>query len=200
MPEWFWFPRVVQEFSAACAPFAGRPIVYCEVGVWTGDSAEWVLKNILTHADSRGIGIDSYEKDWKRDQETIDQIALGTIERLKPYGDHWELIVDKSQHILPTWNKGKIDLLYLDGSHYAHDVVADFCYAWPHLKPGSRVIFDDYGVGGRAEVKSGMPNVPTAVRCILEAFAPLIKVAAQGRKQISIDVVKHRVGELAYKD
>lgn len=196
MRQWF-NSNIRPEFAAACAPFVGKPILYVEVGVWTGDSAEWTLRNVLTHPEARGVGIDSYQADYKRKQPEIDQIAVAAIERLVKF-PQWEWQIGKSQQILPTWNHGSIDLLYLDGSHSAHDVVADFCYSWPHLRVGSRVIFDDYAVGGRAESKSGLPNVPTACKAITQCFASLVQPNCKGSRQFVLDVVKHRVGELAW--
>lgn len=37
------------------------------------------------------------------------------------------------------------DLIYIDGSHEAADVLADAVLAWPLLKPGGLLGFDDYG-------------------------------------------------------
>jgi hypothetical protein len=39
------------------------------------------------------------------------------------------------------------DFIYIDGSHTAPDVLSDACMAWPLLKDGGLMVFDDYGWG-----------------------------------------------------
>lgn len=36
------------------------------------------------------------------------------------------------------------DFIYIDGSHVAKDVMTDACMAWPLLKSGGIIVFDDY--------------------------------------------------------
>jgi hypothetical protein len=36
------------------------------------------------------------------------------------------------------------DFIYIDGSHRAKDVMTDACLAWPLLKVGGFMVFDDY--------------------------------------------------------
>jgi predicted O-methyltransferase YrrM len=47
---------------------------------------------------------------------------------------------------LAHWIDGKnlYDFIYIDGSHTAKDVLTDACMAWPLLKPGGLLVFDDY--------------------------------------------------------
>jgi predicted O-methyltransferase YrrM len=47
---------------------------------------------------------------------------------------------------LAHWVDGKnlYDFIYIDGSHIAKDVLTDACMAWPLLKQGGLLVFDDY--------------------------------------------------------
>jgi cephalosporin hydroxylase len=47
---------------------------------------------------------------------------------------------------LGHWFDGKniYDFIYIDGSHIAKDVLTDACMAWPLLKRGGFMVFDDY--------------------------------------------------------
>ena len=47
---------------------------------------------------------------------------------------------------LAHWVDGKnlYDFIYIDGSHTAKDVLTDACMAWPLLKQGGLMVFDDY--------------------------------------------------------
>jgi hypothetical protein len=47
---------------------------------------------------------------------------------------------------LAHWIDGKnlYNFIYIDGSHIAKDVLTDACMAWPLLRPGGLLVFDDY--------------------------------------------------------
>lgn len=185
-----WFNRVMDEFCPLAMRFAGQPILYVEIGVWKGNSAEWVCENVLTAPGARGIGIDPYPPDRKRSADDIDNlIKKHAVDRLKRFEDtgRWWWRFEKSQDVLRSWGQGPIDFLYVDGSHLAHDVVMDFCYAWPHLRDGSLVVFDDWGIGLRKE-RQGLLHVPTACRAITEAFGGMVEVVNPGGMQYALIV------------
>jgi predicted O-methyltransferase YrrM len=196
-----WFNRVRGEFKNAMRHLPDGPVVYVEIGTWTGDSAEWVLKHLIdARPDSVGYGIDSYQKDWKRGQDEIDQIKAAAVARLKPWEDSgkWRWLFAKSQDALREWSGPQIDLLYIDGSHYAHDVVLDFAYAWPHLKKGSLVCFDDFGIGQRQTKADGIPRVQQAVEAIMSTWKMFLEpVPTYGHRQFAATVkLKPVWGEL----
>jgi predicted O-methyltransferase YrrM len=192
-----WFGKVRREFCPLASRFVGQPIQYVEIGVWTGDSAEWILANVLTAEGARGVGIDPYLPDSRRDQNTINAIRNSAMARLASYERYgkWSWLIEKSQEALRRWERGPIDLLYVDGSHSAHDVVLDFAFAWPHLRPGSVVIFDDWGIGQRK--RRHRPHVPDAIEAILCAFRPLLTVVNPGRRQFAVEIIERPpLGEL----
>ena len=51
-----------------------------------------------------------------------------------------------STQLLPaiTQEKYSFDFIYIDGSHTAKNVLTDACMAWPLLKRGGFMVFDDY--------------------------------------------------------
>ena len=191
----FWFGRTFREFSALTLPFKGLPIVYVEIGTWKCDSAFWMMENILTNPDSWGYGIDPYQDDYKRGSNQ--SVKEEAVERMKEF-PNWRWIFAKSQNALRMWDSSesgyKIDLLYLDGSHFAHDVVMDFVLAFPHLKAGSLVIFDDVGVSRRKQ--DGILRVDVAVDALAKTFAPFIE-RIDKRTQAAFRIIKEpKIGEL----
>jgi predicted O-methyltransferase YrrM len=185
-----WFNNVRAEFSKAAAPMAGKPIQYVEIGCWKGVASDWVCRNILTHHEARGVGIDHYPADWKRDQQVIDtQVKAEAEKRMFEFtlSGKWSWIFQRSQEALRRWDRGQIDLLYIDGSHLAHDVMMDWCYAWPHLRDGSIVIFDDLGIGRRKE-RRGIPHVPTATEAVTRCFGKMLEVVNPGGSQFAVRV------------
>lgn len=189
-----WFIRHKKEFSFAANHLkqmrAGKPIVYVEIGCWAGASAEWTAQNVLTHIESIGIGIDPYPPDKRHhDLEAIQERARTRLEFM---GNRWRWIKKPSVEGLLELNgawemSGSIDLLYIDGQHHANDVLVDFALAWPLLKPGSVVIFDDY----KRTRDNHFPNVDTAVAGIKESWGPLLEPIGRWHWQAAF-VVKHK--------
>ncbi|MBW2723706.1 MAG: class I SAM-dependent methyltransferase, partial [Deltaproteobacteria bacterium] len=56
-----------------------------------------------------------------------------------------EVIKGSSQVEMRKLPLESFDLIYIDGSHAANDVLTDALLAWGLLKPGGLIVFDDYG-------------------------------------------------------
>jgi hypothetical protein len=186
-----WFRKVRHIFNQVTSQFAGQPILYVEIGVWEADSAEACCRGVLTHPQASGVGIDSYKADRRRTQDVIDGIRNAAVSRMSKY-PQWSWRFEKSYDVLADWNAfggRKIDLLYIDGSHHAHDALLDFCLAGQHLRKGSVVLFDDYAIGKRQEA-DGIPRVPTAVGAVLSCFKMFVEPIPVHEKQFALRVVK----------
>lgn len=128
--------------------FIGRPVKALELGSFNGTATSWMLQNILVHEDSRILCVDSLE-------------GIPSLPEMKDERLHWEF----EAHIAPWRGKVKFwkmrtvpalaaligeewtfDLAYIDASHVARDVLFDACACYRICKPGSVIIFDDYGL------------------------------------------------------
>jgi hypothetical protein len=188
-----WFRTTQPEFEAVVRPFAGKPVTYVEIGTWAGACCEWVGRNILTHPESLGWGIDPYPKD--RPRHPVEAIKQRAWDRMQFIRQKWSWIYKPSTEGLIdlhpiVGNVPGIDILFIDGDHDAHAVVQDFALAWPMLKVGSVVIFDDY----RIRVPKGSPNVREGVEAVLKAWDGLVKpIGEQTRNwQFAIEVTRTR--------
>jgi hypothetical protein len=189
-----WFNGVQSEFGEAVRHFTGRPITYVEVGTWAGAACEYVGRNVLTHPESRGFGIDPYPKDRKK--HDVPEIKRHAAERMRFLGSRWQWIYEPSgQGLLSLRQRlgGRgVDLLYLDGLHEAYSVVVDFALAWPSLNQGATVVFDDY----ETTMSRGWPNVKEAVTAIHIAWRGLIRATGQHKRQHSVEVLQKDLGRL----
>jgi predicted O-methyltransferase YrrM len=132
-----WFTRSIPLWEHVLAPFRGRPgLSYLEVGVFEGRSALWMLEQVLTDPGSRLTGIDIFPGDLKgrylRNLELSGQAARATT------------IAGPSQDELRKLPAESFDIIYVDGSHSADDVLADAVLSWELLKVGGVLLLDDY--------------------------------------------------------
>jgi predicted O-methyltransferase YrrM len=129
-----FFHQAVKLWPVVLAPFRDRPVHYLEIGVFQGRSLIWMLENILVHKDSRATAID-IEVAPLLGQNLARTGACAKV----------RVIADSSQRslrMLPA--KEAFDVIYIDGSHSADDVMADAVLAFDLLKIGGVMIFDDY--------------------------------------------------------
>ena len=163
--------RFYKNFKEIQHEFVGKMIKYMEIGVFLGDTSEWMLNNVLTHKDSELVGIDPWiwfkpqhkrfptEQDWKT--KVLDRIdALSD-----KYAPKAKFIKGFSQDVLRNvkWADHSFDLIYIDGHHTIQSVLRDYVHTWPLLKIGGVMIFDDYLQGSSDQV-----NI--AVNCILQGL------------------------------
>ena len=136
-----WFSKRVPIWAALLEPYMGRPDVrYLEVGLWQGRSLLWVMENVLTNPESRATGIDI-----SLHADLLHNLAISGA------SDRVTTIEAASQWALRKLPASSYDIIYIDGSHTADDVLADIVLAWPLLKPGGVMILDDYRYVGKIE-------------------------------------------------
>ncbi len=138
----WWHTTNDAEWRRALAPYVGRPgLSYLEVGVFEGRSLIWMLENVLTHPTSEAIAVDPFRngKEAAYDANIAASGASGLVTTLK----------EPSQTALRRLPPDSFDVIYLDGSHTAADVLADAVLSWDLLHVDGLIIFDDYSWRGR---------------------------------------------------
>ena len=80
--------------------WAGKPIIYLEIGVFEGLSMVWMMQQILTHPDSRAVGIDPWLQSRKLDEATMDVVRKSAYHNIEPYQDRCRLVRANSGEIL----------------------------------------------------------------------------------------------------
>jgi len=133
------FTSRIPTWQKVLAPMRGAPgLKYLEIGVEEGRSAIWMLDNILTDQVSSMVAVDTFHLDGREAQFRANLEVCGCAHKVT-------IIKGRSQEKLKDLQPGYFDLIYVDGSHYAWDVMADAVLSWSLLKPGGLIIFDDYG-------------------------------------------------------
>lgn len=120
------------------ALWKGRPdLRFLEIGCFEGGSTLWFLDNVLTAPDSSITCIDSFvrrggEPRFRHNVSVSGHSAKVTV------------IKGRSDMAMSQLHEQRFDIIYIDGSHRAADVMLDAVQAWMLLQHGGLLIFDDY--------------------------------------------------------
>jgi predicted O-methyltransferase YrrM len=144
-----WFSGNIETWQEYLGPLAGQPgLRFLEIGCFEGRTTVWLLKHILTDERARITCIDTFAGSveyWQRglSGSPIEQRFDHNV-RVSPAPRKVEKIKERSCVALRTLPFESFDVVYVDGSHLAPDVLEDAVLAFPLLKPGGLMIFDDY--------------------------------------------------------
>ncbi len=143
-----WFDRQIVPWCVSFSRVFNRedPLHILEIGSWEGRSTLFFLtyftQGHLTGVDTWAGSTEGYQydatPDWRDLEVRFDRNVAPCIARVtKRRG--------LSLHVLPQLldEQQKFDVIYVDGSHFADDILTDGITAWRLLKQGGVLIFDD---------------------------------------------------------
>jgi hypothetical protein len=202
-----WTGKLASNWQTYCAPLfpAGRPpITWLEIGVYEGQTAKWVLDNVLTEPGDLYVGIDPWELEamdphkWPRDgrgQEQIGAVEETAYRTLDPYlGKHCDvrayLIKGRSVEVLrdqTCWLCGSdnfFDVAYIDGLHTPLGILSDAVLVWPLVKIGGVIIFDDYTVRRRHTRRQIQRTINDFLQAIAGSYKELFRNSQLGIQKL----------------
>jgi len=140
-PEYAFTSDYVSSFTPSwekyLAEFRGKEnIKLLEIGSYEGRSGIWFLENILTHPISSITCVDVFCQEWE-------QLFDHNI-KISGFSDKITKLKGRSECILLTLKEKSFDIIYVDGSHLAPNVLMDAVASWLLLKVGGLMILDDY--------------------------------------------------------
>jgi predicted O-methyltransferase YrrM len=115
---------------------AKNDVKILEIGSFEGRSAIWFLENILTHPTSSITCVDIFPSRYER--------LFDHNIRFSGFSDKVLKMKGRSERIVVTLKEKSFDIVYIDGSHLAPNVLMDAMASWFLLKEGGIMIFDDY--------------------------------------------------------
>lgn len=177
--DWFgWAPPVWQSFI----PMLPERKWFLEVGAYEGRSTVWIVENMMEDG-GKIVSIDT----WQGGEEhaTIGE-PMNVVEA--NFDHNIDLLQQKFPNRYVSKHKGKsnyaltclsddFDFIYIDGSHQAPDVLTDACMAWPLLKQGGIMVFDDYTWGPPRDV---LHRPKLAIDSFVNIFAEQLDIVAIG--------------------
>jgi predicted O-methyltransferase YrrM len=147
-----WFVNHLPIWRAIFSKYLPKRIL--EVGSFEGRSAAYIIEECLSLTEI--VCIDTWEDypgmDWQFanvrmsvvERRFDDNMIVARRRRETPID--FRKIKDRSAHALATLvaQREAFDLVYIDGSHMALDVLTDAVFGFQLLRPGGVLIFDDY--------------------------------------------------------
>lgn len=175
-----FFTHHIPSLDPLVDPLAGKAASILEIGSYEGLSTCFFLWRLpdasltcIDHfagtleGDSSGAGL---EERFDRNVELVDAARVRKL-----VGDSRRLLLDLVEDQRPLF-----DLIYVDGSHFALDVIVDAAFSWRLLAKGGTMNFDDYAwnnLGDDPVLRPG-PAID-AVLEILEGKYELLDKGAQ---------------------
>ena len=147
-----WFGYVQANFEEFLTPLAGKDdLLLLQLGVFTGDASVWIAENILTGKSGWLIDVDTWQGSDELDHKSMDFDDVYAAYKLKTalYKTKIRNTI-KTFKTTTTWFLTSVrkdpdyDFIYIDADHTTVGVILDAELAWPQLKSGGIMAFDDY--------------------------------------------------------
>lgn len=134
-----WFSARIPEWEKFIKPaLVGKPARWLELGSYEGRSAIWTVDNILTHPESSIHCVDIWTGEYEKN---FDSNIANHPQRAKFRKRKGDVVLALAEAL--TMHV-KVDVVYVDADHQAKSALTDAAMAWPLLKSGGFMIFDDY--------------------------------------------------------
>jgi len=177
--EWFKITGI-KNFEKYVKPLDNQDnLHFMEIGCYEGLASCWLMEN--TEADL--VVIDTFKGSKEHDAQFEKTLLARFKENIEPYKERVEIVEGTSSRELKLYSAvtNFFDFIYVDGSHQASDVLEDAVLAFPLLKKGGIMIFDDYTWG------AGMDrlNIPvTGINAFLDVYGDQLEVLEKNAQVI----------------
>lgn len=144
LPDPTWFDQTAREnFERHLLPLADQPLHCLQLGAFAGDATMWMLahlpQSVLTDVDTWG-GSDGLYGEWD-----LEEVLALYLRRTKGLTQVITYQMPASHYLRNSQSlAASFDFIYIDADHHAEAVLADAVNAWPLLKIGGLMAFDDY--------------------------------------------------------
>lgn len=144
-----WFTYNIENLEKVLGHLVGVDDIHMlEIGCFEGRSTNWFLENILTGEGSDITVIDPFT--GSQEEYRMQGKGVGLRERfeanMEQHSESVRIIGSDSLHgLTQLLDEGKkYDVIYVDGSHTADNVMLDAILSFRLLKVGGVIVFDDY--------------------------------------------------------
>lgn len=162
-----WFGNNIKSWEKYVLPRVRDGASILEIGSYEGNSTCWMLDNIK---DSMITCVDTFGGGIEHSKEEIDNLFERFLNNISEYPiDRINILVGESSDITRGFRINEFDMVYVDGSHQAKDVLTDIVQSWFSLKSGGLMVMDDYEWICDGDVPHLQPRI--AIDAFLNCFA-----------------------------
>ena len=164
---------------------AEAPRAILEIGAYEGRSTVWMAENLLAPGGELVV-VDHWRGSVTHDAAEMPHVEArfdANLERLRRRVPAARVTKVKAEstaalaRLLAEGRAGSFDFVYVDGSHEAPDVLTDATLAYPLLRAGGLIAFDDYGWRRFADVND---NPKAAVDAFANVFWKKLALVSGG--------------------
>lgn len=188
--------------------FVGKRINIMEIGVFKGDATSWFLKNIMTNPQSLIYAVDTFEGSPEYKGVNFKSIEKTFYDNIKKTDRENQVVVMKmysfqalNKIIQEYGNNLMFDIIFIDASHEAQDVISDAILSWNLLNDGGVMIFDDYEWDKMVQ-QHFRPKI--AIDSFIKIMKPTLKILYTGYQMIvqkkSLDIKNSPIVPIKIKD
>jgi len=165
-----------------------------ELGCFKGEMSKWFSDNLLNHKESKLYCVDTWEgsveyktnfnnvkKTFKNNIETTFKKNIKNSKHPNKVKTYKATTTDFFVKFLATNKKPIFNLIYIDASHDARNVIMDAVLSFKVLKVGGYIVFDDYEWDKMPE-NYERPKI--AIIAFNHMFRDNIKITHKGYKMI----------------
>jgi SAM-dependent methyltransferase len=165
-----------------------------ELGCFKGEMSKWFSDNLLNHKESKLYCVDTWEgsveyktnfnnvkKTFKNNIETTFKKNIKNSKHPTKIKTYKATTTEFFVKFLATNKKPIFDLIYIDASHDARNVIMDAILSFKVLKVGGYIVFDDYEWDKMPE-NYERPKI--AIIAFNHMFRDNIKITHKGYKMI----------------
>jgi predicted O-methyltransferase YrrM len=178
-----WFHHYAEGFfKHHLTPLSGKPgLRFLQIGAFTGDASVWMLDNILTDTRSVLVDVDTWGGSDEAEHEPFDFADVEAVYDERMRGTRTCKFKGTSSKFFQAHPESGIaesfDFIYIDGGHNAYTVLNDAVRAYPMLKLGGMIAFDDYQwKSGHGRLRDPGP----AIDVILDLYSDRLELLTQG--------------------
>lgn len=169
-----WFTQNIPKWERYLMPLRELDKVnVLEIGCFEGRATKWLLENILVSDNSNITCVDTFTGGAEHSEETMSGVYDRFMENTKEWSEKIDLRVGTSKDWLLALVavKAQFDLIYIDGSHDASDVMWDAVMSNELLRFGGILIFDDYGWKAPLEIwETPKPAIESFYFCFQDEY------------------------------
>ena len=147
-----WFSHVVPVWEQLF--YSYEPSRILEIGSYEGRSTCFIIQSLASARDMEIHCIDTWEGGVEHDRSAMSAVERrfdSNLARVRAntrhqvdFHKHKGLSSDVLARLIANGSREHFDLIYVDGSHQAPDVLVDAVLSFQLLKVGGLLVFDDY--------------------------------------------------------